>query len=120
MSFPFHLHGVAVFDSRLPCCAHAVLKATSQGNSTAQHGMCELTSAVKRRHVGDLSAFGSFWLSHGVPRRLLSEPYQSEMQVASMLNCWTKSSHISGYHADFHDRHGTIRAGQGRGMSCMN
>ena len=34
-----------------------------------------------------------------------------------LLNCWTSSSDISGYHADFHEGHGTVGAGQGRGMA---
>jgi hypothetical protein len=34
-----------------------------------------------------------------------------------LLNCWTGSSDISGYHADFHEGHGTVGAGQGRGMA---
>jgi hypothetical protein len=38
----------------------------------------------------------------------------------ALLNCWTSSSDISGYHADFHEGHGTIGAGQGRGMTCVN
>ena len=37
-----------------------------------------------------------------------------------MLNCWTISSDISGYHVDFHEEHGTIGAGQGRDMACVN
>jgi len=37
-----------------------------------------------------------------------------------LLNCWTNSSDISGYHADFHEGHGTVGAGQGRSMACMN
>jgi len=46
VSFPFDLHGVTIFDSHIPChvhaaplsCSdHAVLKATSQGHSTACH-----------------------------------------------------------------------------------
>jgi len=84
----------------------------------AQHGIGELTSAVKRRHVADLPAFSFFWLPYGVPRRLLSEAYQSQMQVASVLNCWTRSSDISSYHTDFHKGHGTVRAGQWRSMTC--
>jgi hypothetical protein len=40
-------------------------------------------TAVERRPVGDRSAFGFFRLPRGVPRRLLSETYQSQMQVAS-------------------------------------
>jgi hypothetical protein len=46
-------------------------------------------------------------------------------------NCWTSSWDISGYHADFHEGHGTVGAGQGngigaawarhgRGMLCVN
>jgi len=37
-----------------------------------------------------------------------------------LLNCWTSSSDISGYHADFHEGHGTVGAGQGRCMACVN
>jgi hypothetical protein len=37
----------------------------------------------------------------------------------TLLNCWTSSSDISGYHADFHEGHGTIGAWQWRGMACV-
>jgi len=37
-----------------------------------------------------------------------------------LLNCWTNSSDISGYHADFHEGHSTVGAGQGRSMACVN
>ena len=37
-----------------------------------------------------------------------------------LLNCWTGSSDISGYDADFHEGHDTIGAWQGRGMACVN
>jgi len=37
-----------------------------------------------------------------------------------LLNCWTSSSDISGYHADFKEGHGTVRAGQGCRMACVN
>jgi len=30
-----------------------------------------------------------------------------------LLNCWTSSSDISGYHADFHKGYGTVGAGAG-------
>jgi len=36
------------------------------------------------------------------------------------LNCWTSSSDIFGYHADFREGYGTVGAGQGRGMTCVN
>jgi hypothetical protein len=71
VSFQFDFHSAAVFDSHMPCRSHAVpmpyheyavLKATFQGHATGtaweRHGMCELASAVQRRHVGDLPAFG--------------------------------------------------------------
>jgi len=32
----------------------------------------------------------------------------------------TSSSDISGYHVDIHEAHGTVRAGQGHGMACVN
>ena len=37
-----------------------------------------------------------------------------------LLNCWTSSSDISGYHADFHEGHGTIGAWQRRVLACVN
>jgi hypothetical protein len=47
----------------MPCHQYTVLKATSQGHGwvTAgeRHGMSELASAVQKRHVGDLPAFGT-------------------------------------------------------------
>ena len=36
------------------------------------------------------------------------------------LNCWTSSSDVSGYDADFHEGHGTVGAWQGRGMVYVN
>jgi hypothetical protein len=32
----------------------------------------------------------------------------------------TSSSDISGYHAGFHEGHGTVGEWQGRGMACVN
>jgi hypothetical protein len=37
---------------------------------------------------------------------------------SSPLNCRTGSSDISGYDADFHERHGTVREWHGRGIAC--
>ena len=37
-----------------------------------------------------------------------------------LLHLWTSSSDISGYHADIHEGHGTVGAGQGRGMASVN
>jgi hypothetical protein len=72
VSFPFDLHSAVVFDSHIPCRSqavtlscheYAVLKATykdpGRGTVWERNGMCELASAVQRRHVGDLPAFGT-------------------------------------------------------------
>jgi hypothetical protein len=48
-------------------------------------------------------------------KRVVAAHYKND----DLLNCWTSSSDISGYHADFHEGHGTIGAGQGRGMSYV-
>jgi hypothetical protein len=97
----------------MSCHDHAVLKATSQCHGTARHGhghgMCELASGVQRRNVGDLPASAFFRLPCGVPRRLLSKH-------TNPLNCRTSSSDISGYHADFHEGHGTAGEQHGNGM----
>ena len=86
------------------------------------------STAVERRPAGYLPAFGFFRLPRVVPRRLLSEAYQSSsqrsihttvksgsstLQKDDLLNCWTSSSDISGYHVEFHEGHGTVEAGQG-------
>ena len=57
----------------LPCSEHAALQATSQGHGTARgggtrHGMCEITSAVSRRPMGDLPRFGSVRRQRGFSR----------------------------------------------------
>jgi hypothetical protein len=44
----------------------------------------------------------------------------STLQKKTLLNLWTSSSDISGYHADLHEGHGTVGAGEGRGMACVN
>jgi hypothetical protein len=46
-------------------------------------------------------------------KRMVAAHYKKN----DLLNCWTSSSDISGYHADFHEGHGTIGAWQGRGMA---
>ena len=93
--------------------------------------------AVERRLVGYLPAFSFFRLPCRVLRRLLSEAYQSQdaggqcetkrlswrrkrvvaahYKKDDLLNCWTSSSDISGYHVDFHEGHSTVGAWHGRG-----
>jgi hypothetical protein len=93
------------------------------------------STAVGRRPEGYLPAFDFFRVPRDVPRRLLSEAYQSSSQRSipttvkngsstlkkdDLLNCWTRNSDNSGYNADFHEGHGTVGAGLGRGMACVN
>ena len=113
-----------------PCRAHPMLS-TCRSSQRPRH-----STAVERRPVDYLPAFGFFRLPRGVPRRLLSEAYQSSSQRSipttvksgsstlqkkdDLLNCWSTSSDVSGYLADFHEGRGTVGAGQGRGMACVN
>jgi hypothetical protein len=60
-----------------PCRSESNFSRPRHNVAWAWHSMCELVSAVQRRSVGDLPAFGFFRLPYGVPRRLLSEAYQS-------------------------------------------
>jgi hypothetical protein len=73
VSFPFDLHSAAVSDSHLPCRVHAML--TMSFFSRPRH-----STAVERRPVGYLPAFGFFRQPRGFPRRLLSEVYQTSLQ----------------------------------------
>ena len=133
MSFPFDLHSADMSDSHLPCHAHAAPMLCSDRavllKDTAQHGR-------RQTACGLPAAFHFFRLPRGVPRRLLSEAYQSSSQRSvpttvksgsstlqkkdSLLNCRTSSLDISGYRTDFHEGHGTVGAGQGCGMACVN
>jgi hypothetical protein len=79
----------------------------------AWHGMCKLTSAVQRRQVGEMPAFGFFRLPRGVHEGCFQKN-------TNALNCTTSSSDITGYHADFHEGHGTVEEWQERGMARVN
>jgi hypothetical protein len=122
VSFPFNLHSAGVFDSHTPCRARAMPQPCRSESdfsrpchraAWAWHGMCELQSAIQRRHVGDMPAFGFFQLPRGVSRSLLQNH-------TNPLICRTSSSDISGYRADFQEGHGTVGEWQGRGMACVN
>jgi hypothetical protein len=87
-----------------------LLKDTEQrgmGAAWTWHGMCDLASAVQRRHVGDMAAFGFHAEFH--------EGYQKH---TNPLNCRTSSSDISVYHTNFNEGHGNCRrtAGARHGM----
>jgi hypothetical protein len=49
-------------------------------------------------------------------KRVVAAHYKKD----DLLNCWTSSSDISGYHSIFHEGHGTIGTWQGHGMACVN
>ena len=102
---------------------------------SSDHAILLKATAIERRPVGYLRAFGFFRLPREVPRRLLSEAYQFSsqrsipttvksgsrtLQKDDLLNCWTSSSDISGYHAEFHEGYFTVGAWQGRSMACVN
>jgi hypothetical protein len=109
VSFPFDLYSAAVFDSQMPCHDHAVLKqllkTTAQCSMGAEwarqgHVMCELASAVERRHVGNCP--------RSVSSGYHAEFHEGYQKHANPLNCRTSSSDISGYYAEFHEGHGTV------------
>ena len=131
MSFPFNLHSAAVSDSHLPCRAHAVLlKVTAKdGRRETARGRparARLFSATTRssskvviRSILISDAGGRCETKHRLSwtrKRVVAAHYKKD----ALLNCWTSSSDISGYYADFHEGHGTVGAGQGRGMACVN
>jgi hypothetical protein len=59
--------------------------------------MCELASAVQRRHVGYLPAFGFLRLRRGVLGTFLSEAYQSQFVIRSIpiSVCYQKHTNLS-------------------------
>ena len=71
-SFPFDLQRAAVFDTHLACHAHAVLKATSQGNGTERHAICELTFRVS--HYRPLTSCYSVGVASGNCKLITHNP----------------------------------------------
>jgi hypothetical protein len=72
---------------------------------------------IRRIPISD--AGGQCETKHRLPwtrKRVVAAHYKKD----DLLHCWTSSSDISGYHADFHEGHGSIGAWQGRGMVCVN
>jgi hypothetical protein len=126
VSFLFDLHSAAVSDSHLTCRAHALLWPcrSSQGHGTARPSRDGLWATCPR------SASSAEFLEDCYQKHTSSshnDPYPRLQRVVAacykkddLLNCWTSSSDISGYHAELHEGHGTVGAGQGRGMACVN
>jgi hypothetical protein len=104
--FPLDLHSAAVFDSHMscrfcamprPCRSESDLSRPRHSAAWERQGMCELVSAVRRRHVGDLPAFGFFSLPRGLSRKT--------------RHCWRMAG----------SRHGMCELmPQGNGMVCVN
>jgi len=140
VSFPFDLHSAAVSDSHLSCHAHAAPMPSSDHavllKATAQHG-CRKTARglpARFRLLPATTRSSTKVVIRSIPisdaggqcetKQRLSWTRKSVVAAHykkdALLNCWTSSSDISGYHAEFHEGHGTIGAWQGRGMGCVN
>ena len=136
VSLPFDLHSAAVSDSHLPCHAPAVLRPcrSSQGHSTARPSRdgpwatcprsassgyhAEFHEVCYQKHTN----LRCRWPVWNQTKFVMDEEKSgnSTLKKDELLNCWTSSSDISGYQAEFHEGHGTIGAWQGRGVACVN
>jgi hypothetical protein len=113
------------------CSDHAVLlKATAQ--HVRRETACGLPARVRllpattqsstevvMRRIPIPDAGGQFETKHRLSwtrKRGVAAHYKKD----DLLHCCTSSSDISGYHAEFHEGHGTVGAWQGRGMACVN
>jgi hypothetical protein len=65
-----------------PCHSESDFSRPRHSAAWAWHGVCELASAVQRRHMGDLSAFSFSRLLHRIPRTLLSEEWKKLLKIA--------------------------------------
>jgi hypothetical protein len=122
----------------MPCSDNAILlKATAQyGRRETACGLpvrlllATMQSSIKVviRSIPISDAGGQFEIKQRLScarKRVVAAHYKKD----DLLNCSTSSSDISGYHADFHEGHGTIGAWhvwingttwQGHGMICVN
>ena len=108
----------------MPCSDRAVLL-----KATAQHGRRETACGLPARVqlLPATTRSSTKIVIRNIPILLTTihtydckEWYQHTTKKDDLLNCWTSSSNISGYHADFHEGHGTVGAGQGNGMASVN
>ena len=136
MSFPFDLHSAALSDSHLSCRAHAIpdhailLKATAQhvrrGTPCGLTASFRLLPAIMRsstkviiRRIPISDAGGQCETKHRLSwtRKIVAAAHYKK---DDLLQCWTSSSDISGYHVDIYEGNGPVGAGQGRGIACVN
>jgi len=117
-----------VSDSHLPCRAHAIPDHAILLKATAQHGRREEGLWANCPPSASSGYHAEF---HEVPiTRIPISDAGGQCETKHRLS-WTRkrvveahckkvdllpSSDISGYRADFHEGHGTVGAGQGRGM----
>ena len=105
----------------MPCSDHAVLL-----KATAQHGRretaCGLPACVRLHLATTQSSTKIVIRSISILLTTIHTYDCKEWQqnTTNLLNCWTSSSDISGYHADFHEGHATVGAWQrcGMGTAC--
>ena len=132
VSFPFDLHSPAVSDSHLPCRAHALLRPcrSSQGHGTGRPLRDGLWVPVRIRLLPVTTRSSNKVVIRSIPisdaggqcetkqrlswtrKRVVAAHYKKD----ALLNCWTSSSDISGYHADFYED--TALSEQGSGAAC--
>jgi len=122
------------FTLAMPRPCHPRPCRSSQGHGTAlrRKTACGLPARVRLlpattrsstkvviRRIPNSDAGGQCETKHRLSwtrKRVVAAHYKKD----DLLHCRTSSSEISGYHADFDEGHGSIGAGQGRGMVCVN
>jgi hypothetical protein len=114
----------------MPCSDHAVLlKATAQ--HVRRETACGLPACIRLLPattrsstkvvircvpISDAGGQSETKRLSWTRKRVVAAHYKTD----DLLHCWTSSSDISGYHADFHEGNGTVRAGRGHGMLRVN
>jgi hypothetical protein len=120
VSFPLVLNSSAGSGLHMPCCARAMPRPCRSESDISR------PRTVQRR----MGAAWHVWISISRPEkacgrsariRLLPATTRSYTKVVNRkhtnsLNCSISSSAISGYHADFHEGHGTVGEWQVHGM----
>ena len=122
------------FTLAMPCPCHSKPRRSPQGHSTvwpSRDGMwanCQRSASsgyhaefhevfIRRNPIS--YAGGQCETEHRLSwtrRTVVAAHYKKD----DLLHCWTSNWDISGYHADIHEGHGTVGAGQGRGTACVN
>jgi len=104
----------------MPCSDHAVLL-----KATAQHGRRQTACGPPARvRLLPATTRSSTKIIRSIPILITTiHTYDCRVVAAhykkdDLLNCWTSSSDISGYLADFHEGHGSVGAERGNGMAC--